>query len=162
MQQAAYDFAKFENTNAAQKQKAKKADLRAVQGGKKSVSRWQELWINLKAVVAVTLFLVLAIGLLESKVTITELTTQIQRTQTQLTSEQSTYNYLSSELNSKTSMANVEEVANRLGLMKLDDSQITYVRLDESSVITRVPSDVEKWSEFLYSGVLSLIEKLDF
>ena len=104
----------------------------------------------------------LAIGLLESKVTITELTTQIQRTQTQLTSEQSTYNYLSSELNSKTSMANVEEVANRLGLMKLDDSQITYVRLDESSVITRAPSDVEKWSEFLYSGVLSLIEKLDF
>ncbi|MBQ7860460.1 MAG: cell division protein FtsL [Faecalibacterium sp.] len=162
MQQAAYDFARFETANAAQKQKEKAAKLHAVQGGKKAPSRWHEVWLNLQAVVAVTLFLALAVGLLQSKVTITELTTEIQRTQTQLTTEQSTYNYLSSALNGKTSMANVEEVANRLGLMKLDDSQITYVRLDESSVITRAPSDVEKWTEFLYSGVLSLIEKLDF
>ena len=59
-------------------------------------------------------------------------------------------------------MANVEEVANRLGLMKLDDSQITYIRLDDSSVLTRKESDVKRWTDLLYSGVLSLIEQLDF
>ena len=106
--------------------------------------------------------LALAISLLQSKATLTELTTDIQREQAQLVTEQSTYNYLNNELNSKTSMANVEEVANRLGLMKLDDSQITYVRLEESSSLIRKVSEVEKWSEFLYSGLLSLMDKLEF
>ncbi len=160
MEQIAYDFARFEQTSKpAAKSKAK---LRAVKGGKPKNSRLHEMLVNFRAVLAVTLFLGLAVGLLQSKVTITELTTEIQRTQSQLTTAQSTYNYLNSELNSRTSMANVEEVANRLGLMKLDDSQITYIRLDDSSVLTRKESDVKRWTDLLYSGVLSLIEQLDF
>lgn len=160
MEQTAYDFARFEeNRRPEQKNKAR---LRAVKGGKSKHSRLHELLANFRAVVAVTLFLALAVGLLQSKASITELTTEIQRTQNQLTTAQSTYNYLNSELNSRTSMANVEEAANRLGLMKLDDSQITYIRLDTSSVLTRKESDVKKWTELVYSGLLSLIEKLEF
>ena len=161
MAQTAHDFALFENTQKPQNQK--KSPLKAVQGGAEAApSRLRTLWVNLRTVLCLVLFLGLAVSLLQSKVTITELTTQIQREQTQLAAEQSTYNYLNSELNSRTSMANVEEVANRLGLMKLDDSQITYVRLEEASSLTRKGSQLEQWSEFLYSGLLSLMDRLDF
>lgn len=158
MPQTAHDFTLFENTSRPDA----KPKLRAVKGGTPKKNRLQEAWGGLTNLLGVVLFLGLAISLLQSKATLTELTTQIQREQTQLVTEQSTYNYLTSELNSKTSMANVEEVANRLGLMKLDDSQITYVRLEESSSLTRKESEVEKWTEFLYSGLLSLMDKLEF
>ena len=46
-------------------------------------------------------------------------------------SEQSQYTYYNSALNSRTNITSVEETATRLGLMKIDQSQITYIRLDE-------------------------------
>lgn len=160
MAQAAHDFSLFEeNERPAPK---KKAQLRSVKGGAVRSEQLRRLGGNFRIVLAATLFLTLAVSLLQSKATLNELTTEIQRTQSQLTTEQSTNNYLNSELNGKTSMANVEEVANRLGLMKMDESQITYVRLEESSVLTRKESDVKRWTEFLYSGLLSLAERLDF
>lgn len=160
MAQTAHDFSLFEeNTRTAP---PKKAELRSVKGGADHSAQLRQMMGSFRIVLAATLFLALAVSLLQSKATLNELTTEIQRTQTQLTTEQSTNNYLNSELNSKTNMANVEEVASRLGLMKLDESQITYVRLEEDSVLTRKESDVKKWTEFLYSGLLSLAEKLDF
>lgn len=160
MAQAAHDFSLFEETG--QTAPKKKAQLRPVKGGAVRSEQLRRLRSNFRIVLAATLFLTLAVSLLQSKATLNELTTEIQRTQSQLTTEQSTNNYLNSELNNKTSMANVEETANRLGLMKMDESQITYVRLEDSSVLTRRESDVKQWTEFLYSGLLSLAEKLDF
>ena len=43
-------------------------------------------------------------------------------------SEQSQYTYYNSALNSRTNITSVEETATRLGLMKIDQSQITYIR----------------------------------
>lgn len=160
MAQAAHDFSLFEETGRTAPKK--KAQLRPVRGGAVRSEQLRRLRSNFRVVLAATLFLTLAVSLLQSKATLNELTTEIQRTQSQLTTEQSTNNYLNSELNSKTSMANVEETANRLGLMKMDESQITYVRLEDSSVLTRRESDVKQWTEFLHSGLLSLAEKLDF
>lgn len=160
MAQVAHDFSLFENTERV----ARKPKLRAVEGGapQKKTGNLVQLWNQITGVVLWALFACLAVGLLQSKVTLTEVTTQIQREQNQLVAEQSTYNYLNNELNSRTSMANVEDVANRMGLMKLDDSQITYVRLEETSNITRKTSEVEKLSEMLYSGLLSLFNRLEF
>ena len=158
MAHAAHDFALFEERVKADR----KPKLQAVKGGAPKTGKLKQLWLSFRHLVSAVVVLALAISLLQSKATLTELTTDIQREQAQLVTEQSTYNYLNNELNSKTSMANVEEVANRLGLMKLDDSQITNVRLEESSSLTRKVSEVEKWSEFLYSGLLSLMDKLEF
>ena len=41
-----------------------------------------------------------------------------------LVSEQSQYTYYTSTLNSQTSITSIEEAASRLGLMKIDPSQI--------------------------------------
>ena len=154
MAQPAYDLELFENR--AQRPRAK---VRAVRG-KKKASR-----LNLQTVKTVALAVVMAalvVGFLYSQATITELTVDIQNVQSELVSEQSTYNYLSGVLDSKTSLRNVEQIAaGELGLVKVDRSQVTYFSLESESVINRPQTAAQKITEFLSTGLLSLMEYLN-
>ncbi len=71
-------------------------------------------------------------------------------------SEQSQYTYYNSALNSRTNITSVEETASRLGLMKIDQSQITYIRLDEGSVLVRKESAVRQWTDLLHDGAMTV------
>ncbi|WP_418667574.1 cell division protein FtsL [Allofournierella sp.] len=154
MAQAAYDLERFEH-----REREPKARVRAVQGAKKP-SRFNAHTAKLAAVTAILVTLVC--GLLYSQATLTELTGDIQATQRELVEAQSEYNYLSSVLDSKTGLKNVEEIATtQLGLMKLDRSQITYFSLDGESSIRRPDSTAKRITEFLTTSVLSLAEYLD-
>ena len=51
----------------------------------------------------------------------------------------------------------MEETASRLGLMKIDQSQITYIRLDAGSVLVRKESAVHQWTDFLHDGAMTII-----
>ena len=154
MAQPAYDLELFENR--AQRPRAK---VRAVRGRKKA-SR-----LNLQTVKTVAVAVVMAalvVGFLYSQATITELTVDIQNVQSELVSEQSTYNYLSGVLDSKTSLRNVEQIAaGELGLVKVDRSQVTYFSLESESVINRPETAAQKITEFLNTGLLSLMEYLN-
>ena len=154
MAQPAYDLELFENR--AQQPRAK---VRAVRG-KKRASR-----LNLQTVKTVAVAVVMAalvVGFLYSQATITELTVDIQNVQSELVSEQSTYNYLSGVLDSKTSLRNVEQIAaGELGLVKVDRSQVTYFSLESESVINRPETAAQKITEFLSTGLLSLMEYLN-
>ena len=159
MQQEAYDFGLFESRPAAQPEK--KVPLRRVEGGKKPTTQLHQNFVSMWNLVGCAMFLALAVLLIQSKVTLTELNTQIQRAQSDLTTSQSSYNHLSSELSDRTNMANIEDAARRLGLMKVDQSQITYIRLEDSGVLTAPESPVKKWTDWFHSGILSLMETLD-
>ena len=98
-----------------------------------------------------------AVSLLWSEAQLVELNDQIQSTKAQLVSEQSQYTYYNSTLNSKTNIASVEETAGRLGLMKVDPSQITYIRLDESDALVRKESAMRQWSNLIYSGAVNIL-----
>ncbi|WP_394962665.1 cell division protein FtsL [Candidatus Allofournierella excrementigallinarum] len=154
MAQPAYDLELFENR--AQRPRAK---VRAVRG-KKRASR-----LNLQTVKTVAVAVVMAalvVGFLYSQATITELTVDIQNVQSDLVSEQSTYNYLSGVLDSKTSLRSVEQIAaGELGLVKVDRSQVTYFSLESESVINRPETAAQKITEFLNTGLLSLMEYLN-
>ena len=154
MAQPAYDLELFENR--AQRPRAK---VRAVRG-KKRASR-----LNLQTVKTVAVAVVMAalvVGFLYSQATITELTVDIQNVQSDLVNEQSTYNYLSGVLDSKTSLRNVEQIAaGELGLVKVDRSQVTYFSLESESVINRPETAAQKITEFLNTGLLSLMEYLN-
>lgn len=154
MAQPAYDLELFENR--AQRPRAK---VRAVRGRKKA-SR-----LNLQTVKTVAVAVVMAalvVGFLYSQATITELTVDIQNVQSDLVNEQSTYNYLSGVLDSKTSLRNVEQIAaGELGLVKVDCSQVTYFSLESESVINRPETAAQKITEFLSTGLLSLMEYLN-
>lgn len=154
MAQAAYDLERFENRPLESKPR-----MRAVQGKK------QTMKINtqkIKMIALCVMMVGLTAGLLESQATITELTSQVQRTQRQLVNAQSEYNYLSGVLDSKTGLRNVEQIAvSNLGLMKLDKSQITYVTLENESTIRRPQSGIKRFAEELSKGWLSLMDYLN-
>ena len=98
-----------------------------------------------------------AVSLLWSEAQLVELNSQIQSAKAELVSEQSQYTYYNSALNSRTNITSVEETATRLGLMKIDQSQITYIRLDEGSVLVRKASAVRQWSDLLHDGAMTIL-----
>ena len=156
MGQAAYDY-----NSAVRRRKApqpqRKANLRVEKGGKERLSPRQAAARHVMHLVAVALLVGFAISLLWSESKLVELNDQIQDAKAQLVSEQSQYTYYNSTLNSKTNITSVEEAAGRLGLMKIDQSQITYIRLGESDTLERTQSAVRQWTDFIYNGAVNIL-----
>ena len=155
MGQAAYDYNAVRRRKAPQTQR--KANLRVAKGGKRRLTPLQAAVHNAMNLVAAALLVGFAISLLWSESQLVELNDQIQDAKAQLVSEQSQYTYYNSTLNSKTNMTSVEETAGRLCLMKIDQSQITYIRLDAGSVLVRKESAVHQWTDFLHDGAMTII-----
>ena len=156
MGQAAYDY-----NSAVRRRKApqpqRKANLRVEKGGKERLSPRQAAARHMMHLVAVALLVGFAISLLWSESRLVELNDQIQDAKAQRVSEQSQYTYYNSTLNSKTNITSVEEAAGRLGLMKIDQSQITYIRLGESDSLERTQSAVRQWTDFIYNGAVNIL-----
>ena len=156
MGQAAYDY-----NSAVRRRKApqpqRKANLRVEKGGKERLSPRQAAARHMMHLVAAVLLVGFAISLLWSESKLVELNDQIQDAKAQLVSEQSQYTYYNSTLNSKTNITSVEEAAGRLGLMKIDQSQITYIRLGESDSLERTQSAVRQWTDFIYNGAVNIL-----
>ena len=155
MGQAAYDYNTARRRKVPQTQR--KTALRVEKGGKRRLSPLQAALRNAMHLVAAALLTGFAISLLMSEAQLVELNDQIQDAKAQLVSAQSQYTYYNSVLNSKTNITSVEEVAGRLGLMKMDQSQITYIRLDEGSVLVRKASAVRQWSDLLHDGAMTIL-----
>ena len=155
MGQAAYDYNAVRRRKAPQTQR--KANLRVAKGGKRRLTPLQAAVHNAMNLVAAALLVGFAISLLWSESQLVELNDQIQDAKAQLVSEQSQYTYYNSTLNSKTNITSVEEVAGRLGLMKMDQSQLTYIRLDSDSVLVRRESAVHQWTDFLHDGAMTIL-----
>ena len=155
MGQAAYDYNAVRRRKAPQTQR--KADLRVAKGGKRRLSPLQAAVHNAMHLVAAALLVGFAISLLMSEAQLVEVNDQIQKAKAELVSEQSQYTYYNSVLNSKTNITSVEEVAGRLGLMKMDQSQLTYIRLDSDSVLVCRESAVHQWTDFLHDGAMTIL-----
>ena len=148
MGQAAYNMTEVRRRRAPQAQP--KVPLRVEKGGKKRLNPVLQL-------VGAALLVGFAVSLLWSEAQLVELNSQIQSAKAELVSEQSQYTYYNSALNSRTNITSVEETATRLGLMKIDQSQITYIRLDEGSVLVRKASAVRQWSDLLHDGAMTIL-----
>ncbi len=155
MGQAAYDYNAVRRRKAPQTQR--KAALRVAKGGKRRLSPLQAAVQHALHLVAAALLVGFAVSLLWSEAQLVELNDQIQKAKAELVSEQSQYTYYNSVLNSKTNITSVEEVAGRLGLMKMDQSQLTYIRLDSDSVLVRRESAVHQWTDFLHDGAMTIL-----
>lgn len=155
MGQVAYDYNTARRRKAPQTQR--KTALRVEKGGKRRLSPLQAALRNAMHLVAAALLTGFAISLLMSEAQLVELNDQIQDAKAQLVSAQSQYTYYNSTLNSKTNITSVEEVAGRLGLMKMDQSQLTYIRLDSDSVLVRRESAVHQWTDFLHDGAMTIL-----
>ena len=155
MGQPAYDRNAVRRRRAPQPQR--KANLRVAKGGKRRLNPLQAAVHNAMNLVAAALLVGFAISLLWSESQLVELNSKIQKAKTSLLSEQSQYTYYTSTLNSQTNITSVEEAASRLGLMKIDQSQITYIRLGESDSLERTQSAVRQWTDFIYNGAVNIL-----
>lgn len=152
MGQAAYNFEQFEQPKVHR-------EFRAVQGGKRA-SRMQAL--KRFRVTAASLILVgMVVTLLSCNARLTELTGEIQATQKELTTSQSTYDYLQGQLEGISTMKNVEEIAvEQLGMTKLDASQITYVTLENQNSIVCAENGFQRFFSGIQAAALSLWDSL--
>lgn len=155
MGQAAYDTTAPRRRRTPQTQRP--VPLRVEKGGKRRLSPVRAAMQHAIQLVSLALLVGFAVSLLWSEAQLVELNDQIQDAKAQLVSEQSQYTYYNSTLNSKTNIASVEETAGRLGLMKVDPSQITYIRLGESGALVRRESTVRQWTDFLYTGAVNIL-----
>ena len=159
MGQAAYDYNAVRRRKAPQTQR--KANLRVAKGGKRRLTPLQAAVHNAMNLVAAALLVGFAISLLWSESQLVELNSKIQNAKAELVSEQSQYTYYNSALNNRTNITSVEETATRLGLMKIDQSQITYIRLDEGSVLVRKESAVRQWTDLLHDGAMMVMGRVN-
>ena len=155
MGQAAYDMTEVRRRRAPQAQP--KVPLRVEKGGKKRLNPVRAAMQHALQLVGAALLVGFAVSLLWSEAQLVELNSQIQSAKAELVSEQSQYTYYNSALNSRTNITSVEETATRLGLMKIDQSQITYIRLNESGALERQQSPVRQWTSFIYNSAVTIL-----
>ena len=152
MGQAAYDMTEVRRRRAPQTQR--KVPLRVEKGGKPRLNPVRAAMLQL---LSAALLVGFAVSLLWSESQLVELNSQIQNAKADLVSAQSQYTYYNSALNNRTNITSVEETATRLGLMKIDQSQITYIRLDGGSVLVRKESAVRQWTDLLHDGAMMIM-----
>ena len=93
---------------------------------------------------------------------LTELTGEIDAKHADLAEAQTTYDYLTSQMDEIANMSNLGTVAEKqLGLVKTDPSQITYLRIESEGVIERSESQTGKALEDLRTAALSLLDSFD-
>ena len=156
MGQPAYDMSSEVRRRKAP-QTQRKVALRVEKGGKRRLSPFQAAMQHALQLISMALLAGFAVSLLWSEAQLVEVNDQIQKAKAELVSEQSQYTYYNSVLNSKTNITSVEEAASRLGLMMIDPSQITYIRLNESGALERQQSPVRQWTSFIYNGAVTIL-----
>ncbi len=162
MAQAAYDFARFENaSNSAAHQRSEKTKLHSVSGKKANTAILPSHATTAKRIVCALAAAVLLVMFLNSAVQLAELSQKIQNQQSQLSTEQSRYNYLMNSLNEQTSLSEIEVMAKETGLVKMDASQITYVRIDDEALVETTQTSTQAWAEIFRQGVQAVLVYFD-
>lgn len=137
-------------------------EMRVVRGGKHGLNRARQFAAVALYVIAAALLLGLIFSVVHSQARITELNGQINDTRTDLTAAQSEYDYLSTKMSDITSRASLQDVAEgHLGLVKADQSQITYIQLEEQSVIEKTGSDAGRVLVGIRTAALNLLDSFN-
>ena len=132
--------------------------VRVVRGGRFGLSRAKDVMRQAASVVAVAVILALITAIVAGQAKLTELSGEIDATRSDLATAQTTYEYLTGKMDEISNSANIDEAAqNRLGLVKTDPSQVTYIRLEDESVIEKNGSQADEILDELYTAALSLI-----
>ena len=137
-------------------------EMRVVRGGKHGLNRARQFAAVALYVIAAALLLGLIFSVVHSQARITELNGQINDTRTDLTAAQSESDYLSTKMSDITSRASLQDVAEgQLGLVKADQSQITYIQLEEQSVIEKTGSDAGRVLVGIRTAALNLLDSFN-
>ena len=147
---------------AARRVDPPRPQVRVVRGGRRGLRKARHMAATVLQVLAAALLLGLIVSVVYSQARITELNGKINEANTQLTAAQSEYDYLSTRMSDITSRASLQDVAEgQLGLVKLDPSQITYVQLEDQSVIQKSTDSAGRLLDKVRTAALNLLSGLD-
>ena len=136
--------------------------VKVVRGGDYGLNRVRRFARMVARVLALAVVLGLVISVLYSHAKLTELSGEINEVNTQLAAARSEYDYLSTRMSDITSRASLQEVAEgQLGLVKLDPSQITYVQLEDQSIIEKSSSSAVRLLDKVRTAALNLLDGLN-
>ena len=136
--------------------------VRVVKGGRMRLEKLRQAAMAMRFVLLSILVLGLVVSLLYSQATISALSSEIESTRQELLTAQSTYDYLSGEMDDITSTTNIAAIAQgELGLVKADPSQITYIDLESEGLIRRNESNLSRLLSGFQPAELSLIDSFD-
>ena len=136
--------------------------VKVVRGGRHGLNRARHLAAAMVNVLAVALLLGLVVSVVYSQAKITELNGQINEAKTQLTAAQSEYDYLATQMSNITSRTSLQQVAEgQLGLVPVDPSQITYVQLEDESVIEKTTNSAQLLVSDVRTAALNLLGRLN-
>lgn len=117
---------------------------------------------RVKFVFCIILFITVLVALLYSDAALTEQCGELEKRNSTLIELNSEYTYLNFEIESRTSLKNVEEYAVReLGLIKTDRSRIEYVQLKNENEIVVTEAEFLKWQRILLQNFHSIMEYLN-
>ena len=147
---------------AAPKLETPRPQVKVVRGGNRGLNRARRVAQATLRTLALAIVLGLVVSVLYSHAKLTELSGQINEVNTQLAAAQSEYDYLSTKMSDITSRASLQEVAEgQLGLVKLDPSQITYVQLEDQSIIEKSSSSAVRLLDKVRTAALNLLDGLN-
>ena len=135
--------------------------LRVVRGGRYALRKARQTAQRVGAVLAAVVILTMVVAVVYSQAQVTRLSSEIDAAKQELTNAQSTYDYLSAQMSAITSNANVQQIAEgKLGLVKADNSQVTYIRLQEQTTVERAQNRAAALFSDFGTAVLSLLDSL--
>ena len=126
--------------------------VRVVKGGRYGLSKARQFARTAGTVLVIAIFFGLFASIVASQA----------RIKSELTNAQSYNDYLSTTMDQITNSTSVQQEAeDRLGLVKMDPSQVTYVRLEDESVIERAAGTADKFFAGIKTAALSLLGSFD-
>ena len=136
--------------------------VRVVKGGRYGLSKARQFARTAGTVLVIAIFFGLFASIVASQARITQLSGEIDDAKSELTNAQSYNDYLSTTMDQITNSTSVQQEAeDRLGLVKMDPSQVTYVRLEDESVIERAAGTADKFFAGIKTAALSLLGSFD-
>lgn len=151
MTEVAYNLENFAAKTAEQQDKElKTSSLRIIKNRRKA-----KTVAPVKIILASTIAIVISVIMIYSQAILTELTSEVSFYENKITELDTEYVRLQGELEAITSIKTLEEAAeSKLGLSKIDSSQVEYVNLtgnDEISVAHTSGKYLikEKWESFI-------------
>ena len=161
MADVAYEFERFAAKTKAPVQKSRlKVAVKENAVKVKNENRAQ-LMKTVRTLLAAMVVVVLVCGVLYTQTNISELQSQIDTQNQALLEEESLYAYLSFELESMTNVRNVEQRAAEMGLVEMNSSQITYVRVDDEAEIEVRQDPIDKLLSKAQTGFLTVMDYLN-
>ena len=123
-----YDLNKYRNLSSEEYEELKRENIIV---NKKNIDRSSLFKIILLAVISMVLLFCVIYG----KVQISDMYSKINDQKAELSTEKSENTRLKAELESYTSLKNIEDFAEELGLEKIDKAQIRYIDIQNEDVV---------------------------